>query len=150
MSNLVSQKRIAAAILDCGENRVWFDPEQLTEIANAVSREDIRTLIKDGAITAHQKKGVSRGRARLRMVKRAYGHCKGHGRRKGSKGARTPSKRVWIQKIRALRTTLREMRDIGSMDRSVSRKFYRRAAGGQFRNVSHLKQNIEQHTGKVN
>jgi large subunit ribosomal protein L19e len=150
MSNLVSQKRIAAAILDCGENRVWFDPEQLTDIANAVSREDIRGLIKDGAITAHQKKGVSRGRARIRMAKRAYGHCKGHGRRKGSKGARTPTKKVWIQKIRALRTTLREMRDTGSIDRSVYRRFYRRAAGGQFRNVSHLKQNIEHHSGKVN
>ena len=150
MSDLLSQRRLAAAILDCGENRVWFDPEQISDIENAVSREDIRGLIKDGAITAHLKKGVSRGRARIRIAKRSYGHCKGHGRRKGAKGARTPSKRVWIKKIRALRTTLREMRDTGAIERSVYRKFYRRAAGGQFRNVSHLKQNIEPHTGKVN
>ena len=150
MSDLASQRRIAAAILKCGENRVWFDPEQITEIANAVSREDIRNLIGDGVITAHQKKGVSRGRARIRIAKRAYGHCKGHGRRRGAQGARTPSKRVWIQKIRAQRTTLREMRDNGTIDRSVYRKFYRRAAGGQFRNVSHLKQNIELHIEKVN
>ncbi|MCP1662996.1 MAG: 50S ribosomal protein L19e [Methanocalculus sp. MSAO_Arc1] len=150
MSNLGSQRRIAAAILKCGENRVWFDPEQITEIANAISRDDIRGLIEDGVITAHQKKGVSRGRARLRIAKRAYGHCKGHGRRKGAQGARTPSKRVWIKKIRAQRTVLREMRDSGAIERSVYRKMYRRAAGGQFRNVSHLKQNIEQQTGKVN
>ncbi|MCQ1538673.1 50S ribosomal protein L19e [Methanocalculus taiwanensis] len=150
MSDLASQRRIAAAILKCGENRVWFDPEQITEIANAVSREDIRNLIGDGVITAHQKKGVSRGRARIRIAKRAYGHCKGHGRRRGAQGARTPSKRVWIQKIRAQRTTLREMRDNGTIDRSIYRKFYRRAAGGQFRNVSHLKQNIELHIEKVN
>lgn len=150
MSDLASQRRIAAAILKCGENRVWFDPDSLTEILNAVSREDIRNLIDDGTITAHQKKGISRGRARLRIAKRAYGHCKGHGRRRGAQGARTPSKRVWIQKIRAQRTTLREMRDNGTIDRSVYRRFYRRAAGGQFRNVTHLKQNIELHKERVN
>ncbi len=150
MSDLASQRRIAAVILKCGENRVWFNPDQIDEITNAVSREDIRNLIGDGAITAHQKKGVSRGRARLRIAKRAYGHCKGHGRRRGAQGARTPSKRVWIQKIRAQRTTLREMRDNGTIDRSVYRKFYRRAAGGQFRNVSHLKQNIELYKERVN
>lgn len=150
MSDLSAQKRIAAAVLKCGENRVWFDPEQLGDIESAVSREDIRGLIEEGAIRAHQKKGVSRGRARLRIAKRSYGHCKGHGRRKGAQGARNPSKRVWIQRIRALRATLREMRDTGVIDASVYRRFYRRAAGGQFRSVSHLKQNIEQQIGKVN
>ncbi|RQD83781.1 MAG: 50S ribosomal protein L19e [Methanocalculus sp. MSAO_Arc2] len=149
MSDLQPKRRIAAEVLNCGVNRVRFDPDQLTEIANAVSREDIRVLIGEGAIMARQKKGVSRGRARIRIAKRAYGHCKGHGRRKGAKGARTPSKRVWIQKIRAQRSALREMRDSGEIERSIYRKFYRRAAGGQFRNVSHLKQNIQQQIERV-
>ena len=143
MSDLASQRRIAAAVLGCGVNRVWINPEKLSEVQSAMSREDIRNLIEEGAISSHQKKGISRGRARARIDKRAYGHCKGPGRRSGAKGARTPSKTQWIKKIRAQRKELRAQRDAGSITRSEYRRLYRRAAGGQFRNVAHLKAQIE-------
>lgn len=143
MSDLASQRRIAASVLGCGENRVWFNPEKLSDIQSAMSREDIRNLITDGAISTHQKKGISRGRARARIAKRAYGHCKGPGRRSGAKGARTPSKTQWIKKIRAQRKELRAQREAGPITRTEYRRLYRRAAGGQFRNVSHLKTQIE-------
>ena len=143
MSDLASQRRIAAAVLGCGVNRVWINPEKLSEVQSAMSREDIRNLIEEGAMSSHQKKGISRGRARARIAKRAYGHCKGPGRRSGAKGARTPSKTQWIKKIRAQRKELRAQRDAGSITRSEYRRLYRRAAGGQFRNVAHLKAQIE-------
>ena len=143
MSDLASQRRIAAAVLGCGVNRVWINPEKLSEVQSAMSREDIRNLIEEGAISSHQKKGISRGRARARIAKRAYGPCKGPGRRSGAKGARTPSKTQWIKKIRAQRKELRAQRDAGSITRSEYRRLYRRAAGGQFRNVAHLKAQIE-------
>ena len=143
MSNLASQRRIAASVLKCGVNRIWFDPDQGSEIENAISREDVRKLVGDGVIRAHAKKGVSRGRARARIAKRSYGHCKGPGRRKGAKGARTPLKRVWIQKIRAIRKVLVELRDSGELDRRYYRILYRRAAGGQYRNVAHMKAQME-------
>ena len=56
MSDVAGQRRIAASILKCGVNRVWFFPERLSDIENAISREDLRGLITDGAIKAHQKK----------------------------------------------------------------------------------------------
>ena len=143
MTHLKGQKRLAASILKCGVNRVWVDDAQITDIDKAISRDEIRELIENGAIAAHQKKGVSRGRARARMAKRAYGHCKGPGRRKGSTGARTPSKTRWIQKIRAQRKCLRELRESGEIDRTTYRIFYRKAAGGQFRTVAHLKAQID-------
>ena len=62
MSNLASQRRIAASVLKCGVNRIWFDPDQGSEIENAISREDVRKLVGDGVIRAHAKKGVSRAR----------------------------------------------------------------------------------------
>jgi large subunit ribosomal protein L19e len=139
MSDLANQRRIAAEVLKCGENRVWFDPEKQTEIEAAISRADIRSLVEQGIVTARQKKGVSRGRARLLEEKRAYGHCKGPGRRKGASGARSPSKRQWIQKIRAIRRSLREMRESGDVDPHLYRVLYRKAAGGQFRSVAHMK-----------
>ncbi|HJJ26835.1 MAG TPA: 50S ribosomal protein L19e [Methanocorpusculum sp.] len=143
MTNLSAQRKLAAKILDCGENRVWIDPEKAADVQNAMSREDVRGLIESGAISTHQKKGISRGRVRARMAKRSYGHGKGAGKRSGAKGARTPSKEQWIKKIRAQRRELRAQRDAGTITPTEYRVLYRRAAGGQFRNVAHLKTQIE-------
>jgi large subunit ribosomal protein L19e len=149
MSDLASQKRIVAAILKCGVNRVWFDPDRLSDIENAISREDLRGLVTDGAIKARQKKGVSRGRAREKIAKRSYGHCKGPGRRKGAAGARHPHKRLWIQKIRAIRKALVALRDAGTIDPHTYRIIYRKAAGGQFRSVAHMKAQLEILSGRM-
>lgn len=149
MSDLANQKRIAASILKCGVNRVWFDPERLNDIENAISREDLRGLVTEGAIKARQKKGVSRGRARAKIAKRSYGHCKGPGRRKGAAGARNSSKRAWIQKIRAIRKALISLRDAGTIDRHIYRILYRKAAGGQFRSVAHMKAQLEIISGRL-
>lgn len=149
MSDLAGQKRIVASLLKCGVNRVWFDPERLSDIENAISRQDLRGLITDGAIKARQKRGNSRGRARAHIAKRSYGHCKGPGRRKGAAGARNASKRVWIQKIRAIRKALVALREAGTIDRHVYRILYRRAAGGQFRSVAHMKAQLEIMAGRM-
>lgn len=149
MSDLANQKRMAAAVLKCGINRVWFDPERQADIEGAISRNDLRELIGEGAIKAHPVKGNSRGRARIRMAKRSYGHRKGPGRRKGAAGARDARKRVWIRKIRAQRRTLREMREDGTIDRNLYRLMYRRASGGQFRSVSHLEAQVEITAGRM-
>jgi large subunit ribosomal protein L19e len=149
MTDVANQRRIAASILDCGLNRVWFDPDRLGDIQNAISREDIRGLIADGAIRAHQIRGNSRGRARAKIAKRAYGHCKGPGRRRGAAGARNPRKRQWIQKIRAIRKALVSLRESGEIDRHMYRMLYRKAAGGQFRNVAHLRAQLEIISGRM-
>jgi large subunit ribosomal protein L19e len=149
MSDVASQKRIAASILKCGVNRVWFDPARISDIENAISREDLRGLVTDGAIKAHQKKGVSRGRARARIAQRSYGHRKGAGKRKGAAGARNPSKTAWVQKIRAIRKVLVELRAAGTIDPHMYRVLYRKAAGGQFRSVAHMKAQMEILAGRM-
>ena len=149
MSDVASQKRIVASVLKCGVNRVWFDPARLSDIENAISREDLRALITDGAIKARQKKGVSRGRARARIAQRSYGNRKGPGKRKGAAGARRPSKTAWVQKIRAIRKVLVELRTAGTIDRHMYRILYRKAAGGQFRSVAHMKAQMEILSGRM-
>jgi large subunit ribosomal protein L19e len=149
MTDVASQRRLAASLLKCGVNRVWFDPERLSDIENAISREDLRGLITEGVIKAHQKAGVSRGRARVRTAQRAYGHRKGVGKRKGAQGARTPSKRAWIQKIRAIRKALVALREANTIDRHLYRVLYRKAAGGQFRSVAHMKAQMEIIAGRM-
>merc|ERR1712241_780354 len=50
MSSLKLQKRLAASVMKCGKNKVWLDPNEINEIANANSRQNIRKLIKDGLV----------------------------------------------------------------------------------------------------
>ena len=39
--NLTSQRKLAAAVLDCGVYRVWIDPERADEVSMAITREEI-------------------------------------------------------------------------------------------------------------
>lgn len=143
MVDISTQRRVAAEILKCGVNRVWIDPNRIEDVAEAVTRADLRVLIKDGAIRAHQKRGVSRARARARERQRKKGKRRGHGSRKGTKYARYPKKRQWIDTIRPIRSRLRELRDAGKIDRRTYRKFYRYAKGGMFKSKGHMEAHLK-------
>jgi large subunit ribosomal protein L19e len=138
MMDLKNQKRMAAAIMKCGQNRVWIDPNRTEDVADAITRADIRTAIQSGSIRALPVRGVSRGRARHRLAQKAKGRRRGHGSRKGTFRARKPKKEAWIQTIRPLRATLRELRDEGKITRSVYREFYLKSKGGMFRSRNNL------------
>jgi len=143
MANLAKQKRIAAKVLKVGVGRVWVDPEAAEDVAEAITRGDIRDLIEEGVIKDKQKKGVSKGRARVRAIQKALGRRKGQGSRKGAKGARANKKRRWITKIRALRRRLKELRDEGYVNKTTYRRLYNKANGGDFRNIAHLNDYIK-------
>ncbi len=148
MTDLKAQKRLAADILDVGENRVRFDPDEQAEIADAITRDDVRELIDSGLIEAETATGNSRGRARKRQEKRAYGHQKGHGSRKGRSGGRQSDKEDWQSRIRAQRRELRELRDDGEIDRSQYRELYDQASGGEFDSIADLNRYIAETYGE--
>ena len=138
MVDLGNQRRVAATILKCGANRVWIDPNRTEDVAYAVTREDVRNLIKSNSIQVKQKAGTSRGRIRFAKAQRKKGKRKGQGSRKGAKYARYPKKQRWISTIRPIRAQLRELRDQNSIERNVYRKYYLYAKGGMFKNKGHL------------
>jgi large subunit ribosomal protein L19e len=138
MTDLSAQKRLAADVLDVGKNKLWFDPERQGDIAEAITRADIRELVDDGVIRAEEPKGNSRGSARERQQKRSYGHQKGAGTRKGKAGARESDKESWQSRIRAQRAHLKELRDEGDLDASEYRDLYDKAGGGEFDSVADL------------
>ncbi len=144
MADLANQRRLASAVMGIGLNRVWMDPEASKEIAAALTRDEIRKLIEENKVGKRDIKGVSRGRARKFNETRAYGHRKGHGSRSGAKGARRPKKELWMKKIRALRSRLRELRDNETIDVSTYRKLYTKAKGGEYRSKAHLNAHIDQ------
>jgi large subunit ribosomal protein L19e len=143
MVSLAKQKRIAAEVLKVGEGKVWIDPDATEDVVEAITREDVRGLIEEGVIKVKQEKGVSRGRARVRANQKALGRRKGHGSRKGVKGARANKKKQWITKIRTLRRRLKELRNNGYVDKTVYWKLYNKANGGEFRTVGHLNEYIK-------
>ncbi|MHA2297096.1 MAG: 50S ribosomal protein L19e [Candidatus Hodarchaeales archaeon] len=141
--DLKAQRRIAAEIMNIGVNRVYINPDVIDDVSMALTRGDIRKLISDGYIGKHRYTGISKGRsAKLRIQKRR-GQRRGHGTRKGAAGARTPSKRAWINKIRPQRRYLKYLRDKELIDVRDYRRLYLKAKGGAFRNVSHLRHTIE-------
>lgn len=141
--NLRSQRRIAAEILDIGENRVWIDPERLIDVSMAITRDDIRSYIKEGAIRARYKKGVSRTRARITHKKKTQGRKKGDGSRKGKKYSVVSKKRRHIQKIRPIRRHLKKLRAMRVITPSIYRRLYRLVDGNMFRSVAHVNKYIE-------
>jgi large subunit ribosomal protein L19e len=143
MTDLSAQKRLASDVLDVGQNKVWLDPDRQGDIAEAITREDIRELVDEGAIRAEEPEGNSRGQARERQQKRSYGHQSGPGSRKGKAGARQNEKEDWTSKIRAQRKHLRELRDDGEIDRSTYRDLYDKAGGGEFDSVADLQRYLE-------
>jgi len=142
--NVTAQRRIAAALLKCGLNRVWIDPARLDDVSMAITRDDVRQLINSGVVTKRPEVGISRGRAKELHDRKIRGRARGFGSRKGPKTARMGKKRHWINTIRPLRRELKKLRDRKLIDKSTYRSLYMQAKGGQFNSVAHLKRIIEE------
>jgi large subunit ribosomal protein L19e len=143
--DLSMQKRMAAEILKVGLHKVWFDEEDLEEIGGAVTREDIKRLINRGSIQKIQSIGTSRARANKIMRQKEKGRRRGHGSRKGAKHSKVSKKSRWIKTIRPIRQRLKELRDSGSIEKSVYRKTYMMAKGGVFKSKAYLESYLKEH-----
>lgn len=139
------QRRLAAEILGVGENNIVFDLEQLDKIANAVTREDIKRLIKEGIIRAEVQRRNSRGRWREFHNAKKEGRHRGPGSRKGSSEARTEHHYKWVYKIRKIRRFLKWLRDHEIIDSRTYRRLYRLAKGGSFDSLATLKRYMKDH-----
>ena len=136
--NLTSQRKLAASVLDCGIYRVWIDPERMDEVSLAITRDEIRKLIKDKAIKALPENSQSRGRARVLAEKKKKGRRTGPGSKKGKKYSVVSKKSRWINRIRAQRKHLVGLRDRRIITVNTYRNLYRKAIGGEFRSVTVL------------
>ena len=43
---MITQKRLAGSIVKCSPSKIWLDPNELEEIKEAITRIDIKILIK--------------------------------------------------------------------------------------------------------
>ena len=65
---LRNQKRIASRLLKVGKTSVRFDPERLSDVKEAITKLDMRGLIKDGAVKAKPIGSSSKARLRKRLT----------------------------------------------------------------------------------
>ena len=140
--NLTSQRKLAASVLECGVYRVWIDPERIDEVSMAITRAEIRSLIKDNAIRVLPENSQSRGRARILAEKKKKGRRVGSGSKKGKKYSVVSRKTRWMNRIRAQRKHLSNLRERRIISVSTYRSLYRKSKGGEFRSVAELERYI--------
>jgi large subunit ribosomal protein L19e len=135
---LTLQKRLASAVSGSSPKKVVFDASKLAEIKEAITKQDIRTLINEGTIQITPKKGVSRVRANHIRIQKARGMRKGKGSRKGRHSARQPQKREWINRVRSQRKFLKRIVERGVVTHDVYKDLYAKTGGGFFRSIKHI------------
>lgn len=140
MGNLKTQKRIAARVLGIGESRVWVNPEAATDIAQAMTREDVRELVKQGLIQEKPKKVQTRAKAKKRVTLRRKRKGVGHGKRSGTAAGRKSKKETWMNKVRPQRAFIRNLRDRKKIDAKTYRKYYLRVKGNSYISVNQMKE----------
>jgi len=136
--NLKAKKRLAARVSGVGVNRIKFDTDHLDDIADAITRENIRSLFTANTIRIKSFTGTSRGRAH---VKKAQRNKRGttQGSKQGRKGARVGKKEVYVAKVRSLRRLLKIAKDRKDLTNPEFWILYKKVGGNTVRNKAHLR-----------
>ncbi len=135
--NLKSKKRLVSRVTGVGLKRIHFDSEHLDDITDAITRDDIRSLLTANTIKLKSIKGASRGRAKIKKSqKKKRGVTQGS--KKGRKGARVGKKEVYVKKVRSLRHILKVVKDRKEVTNQEFWSLYKKVGGNTVRNKAHL------------
>ena len=136
--NLNAKKRLASRVTGVGIHRIKFDTDHLDDVADAITRENIRSLITANTIKIKPFVGTSRGRAQFKKdQKNKRGTTQGS--KQGRKGARIGKKEVYVAKVRSLRRLLKIAKDRKDLTNPEFWALYKKVGGNTVRNKAHLR-----------
>ncbi len=141
--NLKTKKRLVSRVVGVGMSRIKFDSERSDDIADAITRANIRGLITSGAITIKAANGTSRGRSKHKKLQKGKRGTT-TGSKKGTKGARVGKKEVYVMRTRALRHRLKVAKDRKEITNPEFWILYRKIGGNTVRNIAHLRSLVEE------
>jgi len=141
--NLKAKKRLAARVTGVGIHRIKFDTDHLDDIADAITRENIRSLITANTIRIKSFTGTSRGRAHAKKAQRSKRGTT-QGSKHGRKGARVGKKEVYVAKVRSLRRLLKIAKDRKDLTNPEFWTLYKKVGGNTVRNKAHLRTLMEE------
>ncbi|HET8720002.1 MAG TPA: 50S ribosomal protein L19e [Candidatus Nitrosotenuis sp.] len=141
--NLKAKKRLVSRVVGVGKSRIKFDSEGADDIADAITRDNIRSLITAGTITIKPARGTSRGRSKFKKAQKGKRGTK-PGSKKGRKGARVGKKRVYVAKVRSLRHRLKVAKERKEITNPQFWDLYRKIGGNTVRNIAHLRSLIDE------
>ncbi len=141
--NIRKKRELVARILGVGANRIRFEPDRLEDVADSITRENIRSLVGSGAIWTVKPRGTSRGRAmRKRSVWKVHG--KGPGSKKGKRTARVGKKAVYVTRVRSMRYHLKVLKARKDISNELYWQLYTKVNGGQVRSLAHLRDLVKE------
>ncbi|MDH3619237.1 MAG: 50S ribosomal protein L19e [Nitrosopumilus sp.] len=141
--NLKAKKRLASRVTGVGVHRIKFDSDHLDDVADAITRENIRSLITANTIQIKSFTGTSRGRAQHKKDQKNK-RGTGQGSKQGRKGARVGKKEVYVAKVRSLRRLLKIAKDRKDITNSEFWGLYKKVGGNTVRNKAHLRLLMEE------
>ena len=141
--NLHTKKRLVARMYKVGMKRISFDSDHLEDVADAITRDNIRSLLTANTIKIKPIVGTSRGRTRVKRIQKKK-RGTGQGSKKGRKGARVGKKEVYVAKVRALRRRLKVVKDRKEITNKQFWELYKKVGGNTVRNIAHLRTLIEE------
>ncbi len=141
--NLKAKKRLASRVIGVGVHRIKFDSDHLDDVADAITRENIRSLITANTIQIKSFTGTSRGRAQEKKSQKKK-RGTGQGSKQGRKGAREGKKEVYVAKVRSLRRLLKIAKDRKEITNPEFWALYKKVGGNTVRNKAHLRLLMEE------
>jgi large subunit ribosomal protein L19e len=132
--SIETTKRVVSRFSNVGESRIAIRDYKAAK--EALTADDMRELVKTGAIEIRPAKGIGRAKAKSKQARKEAGRRRGQGSRKGSQFAKSTEKDRWVRKVRAQRKVLLNLKP--RLKDGAYRELYGQVKGNLFRDKKHL------------
>lgn len=127
------KKRLAADTMKVGKGKIQFNISRLDEIKEAITRQDIKDLVKSGAIAIKPPKG------RKKNIKRK------HRRRTGKIKKKVKTrKQDYVKMTRKLRNYLKEIKKQGKIELEDYKDARKKIRNRIYKSKRNLKETLKQ------